>query len=130
MTSDRGGRVAVNALFLIVIGDCAESWWDVSVRYGVTAATGAAAAREQRGGKQRGGDHPADHYARAPVTPSASHGATTLAGYCDRGADAFRIMGLHSRSPCYAASERRLTSISAGGLTPYRCRIFSVNGPW
>jgi hypothetical protein len=38
VTSDRGGRVAVNALFLTVIGACAESPWDVSVRYGVTCA--------------------------------------------------------------------------------------------
>ena len=38
MTSDRGGRVALNALFLTVIGDCAESSWAVSVRYGVTCA--------------------------------------------------------------------------------------------
>ena len=38
MTSDRGGSVAVKALFLTVIGVCAESWWVVSVRYGVTCA--------------------------------------------------------------------------------------------
>jgi hypothetical protein len=38
VTSDRGGRVAVNAPFRTVIGDCAESPWDVSVRNGVTYA--------------------------------------------------------------------------------------------
>lgn len=32
VTSDRGGSVEVNSLFLTVIGACAESWWDVSVR--------------------------------------------------------------------------------------------------
>ena len=36
--SDRGGRVAVKALFLTAIGVCAESSWVVSVRYGVTCA--------------------------------------------------------------------------------------------
>ena len=28
----------MKALFLRVIGVCGESWWDVSVRYGVTCA--------------------------------------------------------------------------------------------
>jgi hypothetical protein len=38
VTSDRAGRVAVKTLFLTVGRVCAECWWDVSVRYGVTCA--------------------------------------------------------------------------------------------